>query len=154
MSGNPEGMVKAGAALLAVAAGRRLVGGVHDHLTLSKHDRIVKRTAERLDERMVNNVTIKVDHGLDVGQDRPREINGKRPDITLTHFRSSTFYAIEVETADSLDGHAKQQLEAFDEISNYESVLVVPESALRAGKEFVQNSVNADVTVTTPREVI
>jgi hypothetical protein len=153
MSGNPEGLVKAGAALLAVAAGGKVVQSVHYHVALSSHDRIVKKTAERLEERTVSDATVKVDHIPNVGYDRPREMNGKRPDITLTHF-SSSFYAFEVETADSLDSQAKKQLEAFAEVRNYECVLVVPERTLRTGKEFVQNTVNADVTVTTPYEVL
>ena len=154
MSGNPEGLVKAGAALLAVAAGGKVVQSVHDHVALSSHDRIVKKTAERLEERTVSDATVKVDHIPNVGDGRPREMNGKRPDITLTHFSSSSFYAFEVETADSLDSQAKKQLEAFAEVRNYECVLVVPERTLRTGKEFVQNTVNADVTVTTPYEVL
>lgn len=143
-----------GLAAIGLVASTAAAGKLYNWLTESKHDRTLKKAGKKLEAGTSDEVTIRADHGVDVGDGTPRKLNGKVPDLTLTHFASSTFIAFEVETADSLDGHAKSQLEAFNRKDNYEAVLVVPSSALQEAHEFVREKVFADVTVTTPPNVV
>lgn len=140
---------------LAIAAGA--VAGTKsllDYLSQSDHDRVLRETAKALENKTANEATIRVDHDVGVGKGRPRKINSKRPDLTLSHFPSSTFLAVEVETAKSLNGHSKAQLEAFAQKDNYQSVLVVPEDTREKAEDFVSANVFADVVVTTPTDVL
>jgi hypothetical protein len=137
----------------ALAALVGLVGAVsiHDRLTTSKHDRVVRKTAKSI-ERGAPEATLYVDHESGVGDGQPDTIEGYRPDVMVRDF--PRFLAIEVETRDSLDTHASEQLEAFAARRNYTSVLVVPSSTVPAAEEFVENRVNADVRVATPSDVV
>ncbi|WP_254538704.1 hypothetical protein [Halomarina litorea] len=137
----------------ALAALVGLVGAVsiHDHLTTSKHDRVVRKTAKSI-EREAPEATLHVDHESGVGNGQPDTIERYRPDITVRDF--PRFLAIEIETRDSLDTHASEQLEAFASKRNYTAVLVVPSSTVPVAEEFVENRVDADVRVATPSNVV
>jgi hypothetical protein len=54
---------------------------------------------------------------------------------------------VEVETAETLNSHARQQLESFQR-ANYRTALVVPRSDVADAERFVK-TVDGDITVTT-----
>lgn len=115
------------------------------------HDNLLKDTFSEVDGYASANRTLLVDHIDPSGSDgRPPVINGSRPDLELRDFANPNLI-VEVETASTLDGDAKAQLEAFRKPS-YTRVLVVPDGAIQDGERLVED-LPGDVIVTTPNGI-
>jgi hypothetical protein len=120
----------------------------YERFKYSHHNRVLKHAGKNLHSEGEESATITVDH-LDPSYaepGQPKPMGGKIPDLVLRDF--PTFVVAEVETADTLDGEAKVQLEAFQK-DNYETVLVVPKNDVAEAEAFVEEHVTGEVTVST-----
>lgn len=138
-----------------LAAGIAAVYGakkVAEHIKYSHHDRVLKHAGKSLNSETGSSATIYVDH-LDPSyaeDGQPESMGGRIPDIRLHDV--PTLVVAEVETADTLNGEAKAQLEAFQQ-DNYETVLIVPKGDVSEAEEFVRTHVTGEVTVSTTNSV-
>jgi hypothetical protein len=116
-----------------------------------EHNNLLKDTFSEVDWYASANRTLLVDHINPSGSDgRPPVVNGARPDLELRDFKNPNLI-VEVETAATLDGDAKSQLEAFRKPS-YTRVLVVPDGTIKDGERLVAD-LPGDVIVTTPNGI-
>lgn len=125
--------------------------GVYQWWTTPEHNRLLGRTYDRIDEVASGKHKLFVDHiTRSSAEGQPPVIGGHIPDILLKDFTSSNLI-IEVETADSLEKHAQNQLRAFKK-PGYKRVLVVPEVAVNDARVLAEN-VRGTVYVRTPETV-
>jgi len=121
------------------------------------HDGLVKKTHKQLQQSAGESTNIYVDYhhytsdtaagntrGLDLG------INSI-PDHVVLSPPGSPNLIVEVETSESLNGDAKEQLEEF-RLQGYKRVLVVPSSATDDAEAFA-GDLKGEITVTTPSDV-
>jgi hypothetical protein len=140
----------AGAAAVA-AIGWKVLSGPKGH------DGLVKKTHKQLQQSAGESTSVYVDHhhysdsaagntrGLDLG------INSI-PDHVVQSPPGSPNLIVEVETSDSLDSDAEEQLEEF-RLQGYKRVLVVPSSAADDAEAFV-GDLDGQISVTTPSDVV
>lgn len=138
---------------LAVAAGAAYgTKKAYERIKYTEHDRVLLYAAKNLNSDTGEEATIYVDHvDPSYAEDsQPEPMDGKIPDLVLHDF--PTHIAAEVETANTLDGEAKAQLEAFQRV-NYETVLLVPKSDVAEATAFVEERVTGEVTVSTAASI-
>ncbi|WP_135306302.1 hypothetical protein [Haloarcula amylovorans] len=121
------------------------------------HDDVLEETYHAVEAAVSTNASIYVDH-IDVdaeGNTRSATPgNDHVPDLVVKSFADNNI-VVEVETGDSLDGDALDQLEDFAK-PGYTRVLVVPDSAVDDGvhliEEFTDGSTE-NIVVCGPSDV-
>jgi hypothetical protein len=122
-------------------AGTIAAGYLLDRLSNSDedHDDVLEDTYQAVSGAATSSSSIYVDH-IDVDADgNPRSATPGTdhvPDLVLTGFEDNNI-VVEVETGDSLDGEALNQLADFS-VPGYTRALVVPDSVVNDGVQFVE----------------
>lgn len=122
------------------------------------HDTVVRDTFAELEREVPANANLYVDHIYD---DKPNPRTGLQkfdlehvPDIVVRSGAANNLI-IEVETEDTLDGEALDQLDEF-RLQGYRRVLVVPDGNSEAVSEFeadLDDEVPGVINVATPDTV-
>lgn len=144
----------------AYIAGGIAVGALHKLLSDSDadHNDVLEDTFEAVERETAETTDVYVDHIDDrVDADgNTREATpgtNHRPDLVVSGFADRNL-VVEVETHDSLDGDAEDQLEDF-KTQGYTRVLVVPDGVVDGGAKFLEG-IDADtenVVVAEPDSV-
>jgi len=133
-------------------------GYVLDRLSNSNkdHDEVLRDTYQAVSSAATAESSIYVDH-IDVDTaGNPRSAapgTAHIPDLVLTGFEDNNI-VVEVETGDSLNGDALDQLEDFSK-PGYTRALVVPDSVVDDGIQFIEeytDTATANIVVCGPSD--
>jgi len=133
-------------------------GYVLDQLSQSNkdHDDVLKDTYQAVSQAAAADSSLYVDH-IDVdAAGNPRSATPGTdhvPDLVLTGFADNSI-VVEVETGDSLNGDALDQLEDFSK-PGYTRALVVPDSVVDDGIQFIEeytDAATANIVVCGPSD--
>jgi hypothetical protein len=133
---------------------------LHDALsdTEASHDDVLEDAYHHAVEHTSPRANIYVDHIRDRDEveatQNPKGVlpnTSHVPDLVVQDFETVNLI-VEVETADTLDQDAVDQLDDFT-TSGHRRILVVPDAALDDGAEFIDDSFDDDVYVAGPTDL-
>lgn len=138
----------------AIAVGGKLIADALDEPP--EHDELLEDTYDAIEAAVDDELELPTDHGVGDDTDDTLSIDGieGRPDLVLKGFEVRNTI-IEVETADAIEnrrGHVIEQIEGF-RTNGYSRLLVVPDDAVEAAKELVEE-IGGTVHVRTPGGVV